>query len=156
MLLLQLCVPYAVELLQVEWVTSVCCVLGLSDLLCSRPGDIGGQDNFDGVENCATDPSGYGSTFVFRVVLLVVLAWIMLLLFSSSLIIVSLPLGRVLLSSISNIPITHSIKCNGNVLVDILLLTLGLRLLCLDLYASFIEIFHLDIFHWSKILHRAL
>ncbi|KAI3864724.1 hypothetical protein MKW92_049350 [Papaver armeniacum] len=146
MLLLQLCLPYAIELRETiadlihQWVTSVCCVLGLSDFLCSRPGDIGGQDNvkvereqdevhdgiaaqdpkentftsqnFDGVENCASDPSDNGYALVLRVVWLVVLAWITWLLFSSSLIIVSLPLGHVLFSFISNLPITHGIECN--------------------------------------------
>ncbi|RZC66901.1 hypothetical protein C5167_010582 [Papaver somniferum] len=50
--------------------------------------------------------------FEFRVVVLVVLAWITLLLLSTSLIIVCLPLGRVLFSSISNLPITHGVKRN--------------------------------------------
>ncbi|XP_026397234.1 probable E3 ubiquitin ligase SUD1 isoform X1 [Papaver somniferum] len=146
MLLLQLCLPYAIELRETvadlihQWVTSVCCVLGLSDFLCSRPGHIGGQynvkvereqdeahdgiaaqdpkentftsQNFDGVENCASDPSDNGYALVLHVVLLVVLAWITWLLFSSSLIIVSLPLGHVLFSFISNLPITHGIECN--------------------------------------------
>ncbi|XP_026394069.1 probable E3 ubiquitin ligase SUD1 isoform X1 [Papaver somniferum] len=146
MLLLQLCLPYAIELRETvadlihQWVTSVCCVLGLSDFLCSRPGDIGGKDNvkveteqdevhdgiaaqdpkestftsqnFDGVENCASDPSDNGYALVLRVVLLVVLAWITWLLFSSSLTIVSLPLGHVLFSFFSNLPITHGIECN--------------------------------------------
>ncbi|KAI3860979.1 hypothetical protein MKW92_046651 [Papaver armeniacum] len=135
MLLLQIFLPYAIELRKTveallrQWVTAVCCVLGLSGFLCSRPEYIGGQEDVkverqqdrlhDGLI-AAQDPnkSICNSTFVLRVVLFVFLAWIMLLLwimwllFSSSLIIVSLPLGRVLLSSISNLPITHGIKCN--------------------------------------------
>ncbi|KAI3902516.1 hypothetical protein MKW92_034436 [Papaver armeniacum] len=127
--------PYAIELRKTveallhQWVTAVCCVLGLSGFLCSRPEYIGGQEDVkverqqdrlhDGLI-AAQDPnkSICNSTFVLRVVLFVFLAWIMLLLwimwllFSSSLIIVSLQLGRVLLSSISNLPITHGIKCN--------------------------------------------
>ncbi|KAI3841136.1 hypothetical protein MKX03_007864 [Papaver bracteatum] len=91
MLLFQICLPYAIELRETveallhQWVTAVCCALGLS---------------------------GFFSTFVLRIVLLVFLVWMALLLFSSSSIIVSVPLGRVLLSSISNLLITHGIKCN--------------------------------------------
>ncbi|XP_026397242.1 probable E3 ubiquitin ligase SUD1 [Papaver somniferum] len=50
MLLLQICIPYATELRETvaallhQWVTSVCCFLGLSTFLCSRPEDIGGQE----------------------------------------------------------------------------------------------------------------
>ncbi|MCL7039897.1 hypothetical protein MKW94_002393, partial [Papaver nudicaule] len=152
MLLLQIYLPYAVELRETfeallhQWVTAVCCVLGFSCLLCSRPENIGGQENvkverrqdrlsdgliaaqdpnkniltsqnIDGVEKCASDtiigrPVGRPSicyTIVLRAVLLVVLAWITFLLFSLSLIIVSIPLGRVLFSSVSN---HHGIKCN--------------------------------------------
>ncbi|KAI3833454.1 hypothetical protein MKX03_027198 [Papaver bracteatum] len=147
MLLLQICFPYAIELwgtveaLLHQWVTTVCCFLGLSFLLSSRPEDIGGQENvkverqqerlrdgliagqdpdvnistsqnFDGVENYASDAIDNGFTFVHRVVLLVVLAWITLLLFNSSMIIVSLQLGRAVFSFISNLPITRDIKCN--------------------------------------------
>ncbi|KAI3863681.1 hypothetical protein MKW98_031273 [Papaver atlanticum] len=145
MLLLQICLPYAIELwgtveaLLHQWVTAACCFLGLSCLLPSRPEDIGGQEkvkverqqdglrdgliagqdpnvnistsqNFDGVENYASDAIDNGFTFVHRVVLLVVLAWITLLLFNSSMIIVSL--RRAVFSFISNLPITHDIKCN--------------------------------------------
>ncbi|KAI3833452.1 hypothetical protein MKX03_027196 [Papaver bracteatum] len=141
MVLLQICFPYAIELwgtveaLLHQWITTVCCFLGLTCLLSSRPEDIGGQENvrverqqdrlrdgivagqdpnkniftsqnFDGVENYN------GFTFVHRVVLLVVLAWITLLLFNSSMIIVSLQLGRAVFSFISNLPITRDIKCN--------------------------------------------
>ncbi|KAI3968461.1 hypothetical protein MKW92_020214, partial [Papaver armeniacum] len=48
--LLQICIPYATELWETvaallhQWVTSVCCFLGLSTFLCSRPEDIGGQE----------------------------------------------------------------------------------------------------------------
>ncbi|MCL7026683.1 hypothetical protein MKW94_008584 [Papaver nudicaule] len=130
-----------IEALLCYWVTAVCCVLGLNEFLYSRPEDIGGQENvkvqkrqdrlrdgliaaqdphnnistsknFDGVENYASDAIANGYNFVLRVVLLVVLAWITLLLFSSSMIIVSLPLGHVLFNSISNLPITHGIMCN--------------------------------------------
>ncbi|KAI3938377.1 hypothetical protein MKW98_015276 [Papaver atlanticum] len=130
MLLLQLCLPYAIELRETiaavlrQWVTSVCCVLGLSDFLCFRPEDIGRQQNVkvegqqerlhDGLI-AAQNPNknnNDGYTFVLRVVLLVILVWIPLLLLNSSLIIVFLPLGRVLFSSISYHSIIHGVKCN--------------------------------------------
>ncbi|KAI3864720.1 hypothetical protein MKW92_049346 [Papaver armeniacum] len=129
-LLLQLCLPYALELRETiaavlhQWDTSVFCVLGLSDFLCSRPEDIGRQQNVkvEGQQDrlhdgliAAQDPNknkNDGYTFVLRVVLLVILVWIPLLLLSSSLIIVFLPLGRVLFSLISYHSITHGVKCN--------------------------------------------
>ncbi|RZC66900.1 hypothetical protein C5167_010580 [Papaver somniferum] len=53
MLVLQLCLPYTIELRETvaallhQWVTSVCCVLGLSRFLCSRPEDIGRKENVE-------------------------------------------------------------------------------------------------------------
>ncbi|XP_026391577.1 probable E3 ubiquitin ligase SUD1 isoform X2 [Papaver somniferum] len=110
MLLLQICLPYAIELRETvesllrQWVTSVCCVLRLVGFLCCRPEDIGGHENVkverqqdrlcDGLI-AAQDPNKN----IFIPI-------------GSSLIIVSLPLGRILLSSISNLPISHGIKCN--------------------------------------------
>ncbi|KAF9623070.1 hypothetical protein IFM89_036206 [Coptis chinensis] len=54
--------------------------------------------------------SEYG--FVLRIVLLLVLAWMTLLVFNSTLIIVPISLGRALFNSIPRLPITHGIKCN--------------------------------------------
>ncbi|MCL7022321.1 hypothetical protein MKW94_010150 [Papaver nudicaule] len=54
MLLLQMCLPYAVELRETvqalvhQWVTAVCYVLGLSGLLCTRPDNFGGQNDVNG------------------------------------------------------------------------------------------------------------
>ncbi|MCL7042556.1 hypothetical protein MKW94_029858 [Papaver nudicaule] len=104
MLLIQICLPCATELqktlegLVYQWVTAVC---------------YGGQDNVkvERRQDRLHDVYVYSSE-LYRVVLLVVLAWITFLFFSSSLIIVSLPLGRVLFSSISNLSILHGIKCN--------------------------------------------
>ncbi|KAI3968477.1 hypothetical protein MKX01_007787 [Papaver californicum] len=51
MLLLQIYLPYAIELwgtveaLLHQWVTAVCCFPGLNGFLCSRPEDIGGKEN---------------------------------------------------------------------------------------------------------------
>ncbi|KAI3864723.1 hypothetical protein MKW92_049349 [Papaver armeniacum] len=126
MLLLQICIPYATELWETiaallhQWVTSVCCFLGLSTFLCSRPEDIGGQEIVKYLVFCTKlnlylplDLSTICSyTFVRHVVLFIILEGVTLLLLSSSLIIVSLPLGRVLFSSISDLPITHGIECN--------------------------------------------
>ncbi|XP_026395961.1 probable E3 ubiquitin ligase SUD1 [Papaver somniferum] len=47
----KICLPYAIELRETveallhQWITAVCCTLGLSVFLFSRPEDIGGQEN---------------------------------------------------------------------------------------------------------------
>ncbi|KAE8719355.1 putative E3 ubiquitin ligase SUD1 [Hibiscus syriacus] len=64
-------------------------------------------EELDGDER--TD-SEYG--FVLRIVLLLVVAWMTLLIFNSSLIIVPISLGRALFNAIPLLPITHGIKCN--------------------------------------------
>ena len=58
--------------------------------------------------------SRYG--FVLRIVLLLVLAWMTLLLVNSALIVAPISLGRALFNSIPRLPITHGIKCNGNMI----------------------------------------
>lgn len=50
-----------------------------------------------------------------RIILLLLVAWVTLLLFNSALIVVPVSLGRALFSAIPILPITHGIKCNGNV-----------------------------------------
>jgi len=52
---------------------------------------------------------------VVRIILLLLVAWVTLLLFNSALIVVPVSLGRALFSAIPILPITHGIKCNGNV-----------------------------------------
>lgn len=56
--------------------------------------------------------SRYG--FVLRIVLLLVVAWMTLLVFNSTLIIVPVYLGREIFNTIPFLPITHGVKCNGN------------------------------------------
>lgn len=51
-----------------------------------------------------------------RIVLLLVVAWMTLLIVNSALIIVPISLGRALFNAIPLLPITHGIKCNGNVI----------------------------------------
>ncbi|KAA3488667.1 E3 ubiquitin-protein ligase MARCH6 [Gossypium australe] len=51
-------------------------------------------------------------SFVLRIVLLLVVAWMTLLIFNSALIIVPISLGRALFNAIPLLPITHGIKCN--------------------------------------------
>ncbi|OVA15638.1 zinc finger protein [Macleaya cordata] len=58
------------------------------------------------------DETDSENSFVLRIVLLLVLAWMTLLLFNSSLIVVPISLGRALFNSIPLLPITHGIKCN--------------------------------------------
>ncbi|KAL3538858.1 hypothetical protein ACH5RR_002224 [Cinchona calisaya] len=50
--------------------------------------------------------------FVLRIVLLLVVAWMTLLIFNSSLIVVPISLGRALFNALPLLPITHGIKCN--------------------------------------------
>ena len=54
-------------------------------------------------------------SFALRIVLLLVVAWMSLLIFNSVLIVVPISLGRALFNAIPLLPITHGIKCNGNV-----------------------------------------
>ncbi|KAA3482425.1 putative E3 ubiquitin ligase SUD1 isoform X1 [Gossypium australe] len=51
-------------------------------------------------------------SFVLRIVLLLVIAWMTLLIFNSALIVVPISLGRALFNAIPLLPITHGIKCN--------------------------------------------
>jgi E3 ubiquitin-protein ligase MARCH6 len=55
--------------------------------------------------------SRYG--FVLRIVLLLVVAWMTLLIFNSTLIVVPISLGRAIFNTIPLLPMTHGIKCNG-------------------------------------------
>ncbi|XP_010447144.1 PREDICTED: probable E3 ubiquitin ligase SUD1 [Camelina sativa] len=50
--------------------------------------------------------------FVARIILLLLVAWVTLLLFTLALIVVPVSLGRALFSAIPLLPITHGIKCN--------------------------------------------
>ncbi|PQM35779.1 putative E3 ubiquitin ligase SUD1 [Prunus yedoensis var. nudiflora] len=51
-------------------------------------------------------------SFVLRIVLLLVVAWMTLLVFNSALIVVPTSLGRAIFNVIPFLPITHGIKCN--------------------------------------------
>ncbi|XP_074275538.1 putative E3 ubiquitin ligase SUD1 [Silene latifolia] len=51
-------------------------------------------------------------SFVFRIVMLLVVAWMTLLVFNSALVIIPVSLGRLIFNSIPLLPITHGIKCN--------------------------------------------
>lgn len=61
--------------------------------------------------------SEYG--FVLRIVLLLVLAWMTLLLFNATLIVLPISVGRVIFNSIPRLPFTHGIKCNDFVAFSI-------------------------------------
>ncbi|XP_039063056.1 probable E3 ubiquitin ligase SUD1 [Hibiscus syriacus] len=71
-------------------------------------GNSNAVEEFDGDEQ--TDSDKY--SFVLRIVLLLVIAWITLLVFNSALIVVPISLGRALFNAIPLLPITHGIKCN--------------------------------------------
>ncbi|XP_039035194.1 probable E3 ubiquitin ligase SUD1 isoform X2 [Hibiscus syriacus] len=62
---------------------------------------------FDGDEQTDSEYS-----FVLRIVLLLVIAWMTLLVFNSALIVVPISFGRALFNAIPLLPITHGIKCN--------------------------------------------
>ncbi|CAO2813944.1 unnamed protein product [Amaranthus hypochondriacus] len=66
------------------------------------------MEEYDGEEQ--SDSVRY--KFVFRIVLLLVVAWMTLLVFNSVLIIIPVSLGRAIFNSIPLLPITHGIKCN--------------------------------------------
>jgi E3 ubiquitin-protein ligase MARCH6 len=53
---------------------------------------------------------------VLRIVLLLVLAWTTLLIFNAGMIVIPISLGRLVFEAIPRLPITHDIKCNGNLL----------------------------------------
>ncbi|KAE8686461.1 putative E3 ubiquitin ligase SUD1 [Hibiscus syriacus] len=71
-------------------------------------GNTNAVEEFDGDEQ--TDSDKY--SFVLRIVLLLVIAWITLLVFNSALVVVPISLGRTLFNAIPLLPITHGIKCN--------------------------------------------
>ncbi|XP_057963667.1 probable E3 ubiquitin ligase SUD1 isoform X2 [Malania oleifera] len=64
-------------------------------------------EEYDGDEQSDSEYS-----FVLRIVLLLVVAWMTLLIFNSALIVVPISLGRTLFNAIPLLPITHGIKCN--------------------------------------------
>ncbi|KAF8404991.1 hypothetical protein HHK36_009886 [Tetracentron sinense] len=64
-------------------------------------------EEYDGDEQADSEYS-----FVLRIVLLLVVAWMTLLVFNSALIVVPISLGRALFNVIPRLPITHGIKCN--------------------------------------------
>ncbi|XVE66809.1 hypothetical protein DITRI_Ditri08aG0109300 [Diplodiscus trichospermus] len=64
-------------------------------------------EEFDGDEQSDSEYS-----FVLRIALLLVVAWMTLLIFNSALIVVPISLGRALFNAIPLLPITHGIKCN--------------------------------------------
>ncbi|KAL4581184.1 hypothetical protein LXL04_017394 [Taraxacum kok-saghyz] len=118
------------------WFTAVGWMLGLTEFLLPNPEHEGGQENgngqpggqdravvgflapedfnrnhqeeVDGGEEY--DSERYG--FVLCIVLLLVMAWMTLLIFNSTVIVIPIFLGRALFNSIPLLPITHGIKCN--------------------------------------------
>lgn len=70
-------------------------------------GSTNSAEEYDGDEQSDSEYS-----FVLRIVLLLVVAWMTLLIFNSALIVVPISLGRALFNAIPLLPITHGIKCN--------------------------------------------
>lgn len=48
---------------------------------------------------------------------MLVLAWMTLLIFNAGMIVIPISLGRLVFEAIPRLPITHGIKCNGNLLM---------------------------------------
>ncbi|CAA0807511.1 Probable E3 ubiquitin ligase SUD1 [Striga hermonthica] len=71
-------------------------------------GNLNAADEVDADE--PADPDRWA--FVLRIVLLLVVAWMTLLVFNSTLIIVPVSLGRLLFNALPLLPMTHGIKCN--------------------------------------------
>ncbi|XP_062025182.1 probable E3 ubiquitin ligase SUD1 isoform X1 [Rosa rugosa] len=71
-------------------------------------GDTNAAEEYDTDEQ--SDSERY--SFVLRIVLLLVVAWMTLLVFNSALIVVPTSLGRTIFNVIPFLPITHGIKCN--------------------------------------------
>lgn len=118
------------------WFTAVGWALGLTDYLLPEPEDTEGQNGNENLyaqnaENRAivglhpqdvnrvveeddgdeqSDSERY--TFVFCIVLLLLVAWMTLLIVNSALIVVPVSLGRVLFNAVPLLPIAHGIKCN--------------------------------------------
>ncbi|KAH9626059.1 hypothetical protein KSS87_001984 [Heliosperma pusillum] len=65
-------------------------------------------DGYDGEEQ--SDSERYG--FVFRIVLLLVVAWMTLLVFNSALVVIPVSIGRIIFNSIPPLPMTDDMKCN--------------------------------------------
>ncbi|XP_019423520.1 PREDICTED: probable E3 ubiquitin ligase SUD1 [Lupinus angustifolius] len=78
------------------------------NMVINAAGELNAGDDYDNEEQ--SDSDSYA--FVLRIVLLLVIAWMTLLVFNSSLIVVPISLGRALFNSIPRLPITHGIKCN--------------------------------------------
>ena len=56
-------------------------------------------------------------SFALRIVLLLVMAWMTLLIFNAGIIVIPISLGRLVFEAVPRLPITHGIKCNGNLLI---------------------------------------
>ncbi|KAI3753117.1 hypothetical protein L2E82_25162 [Cichorium intybus] len=118
------------------WFTGVGWALGLTDYLLPEPEDTEGQNGNENlyaqnaqnraivglhpqdvnrvVEEEDTDEQSDSEryTFVFCIVLLLLVAWMTLLIVNSALIVVPVSLGRVLFNAVPLLPIAHGIKCN--------------------------------------------
>ncbi|KAF8034702.1 hypothetical protein BT93_C0884 [Corymbia citriodora subsp. variegata] len=129
-----------IKSLLLYWFMAVGWALGLTDFLLPGPDDNGTQEAVNGeparqdrlqvvphgghdrsmaVANDINDVEEYDDeqsdseySFVLRIVLLLMVAWMTLLIFNSALIIVPVSLGRKLFNAIPLLPITHGIKCN--------------------------------------------
>ncbi|KAH9623036.1 hypothetical protein KSS87_000254 [Heliosperma pusillum] len=74
----------------------------------SHDSDSDVTEEYDGDEQSESERH----SFVFRIVMLLVVAWMTLLVFNSALVVIPVSLGRLIFNAIPLLPITHGIKCN--------------------------------------------
>lgn len=75
--------------------------------------NVNGSLNASAVESDADDQNDSEEyMFAFRIVLLLIGAWVTLLFFNSTMMLLPVSLGRAIFSSISRLPITYGVKCN--------------------------------------------
>ncbi|CAI9769956.1 unnamed protein product [Fraxinus pennsylvanica] len=144
MLLFQICVPFAIEHFQLRttiksllryWFIAVGWALGLTDILLPKPEDNRGLGDRYGVpgrqdrehacfaeEYGNDEPADPEWNFELRIVLLLLVAWMILHVFNSMLIVRPVTTGQAVFYSL---PTTHSIKCNGDEVLEFCLVRFG-------------------------------
>ncbi|CAK9869462.1 unnamed protein product [Sphagnum jensenii] len=133
MLLFHICIPFAVEHFRPRatiktvlshWFSTAGWVLGLSEFL--LPGPLPNVDNNEqqrrvGVQDQQNAPPHQGAyscfmisryQFVMQILLLLFGAWITLLAFNSTMVLLPVCLGRAIFASLSQLPYTRGAKCN--------------------------------------------
>ncbi|XP_024527152.1 probable E3 ubiquitin ligase SUD1 [Selaginella moellendorffii] len=134
MLLFHICIPFALEHFRPRatikavlfyWFSVVGKALDLYEYLLPRPEDTNRGNGNAVAEQAAPPPAANGETnadeerldtgeykFAVRIVLLLLGAWLTMLVFNSSLIVLPVSVGRAIVTSFSRLPITRGANCN--------------------------------------------